>query len=154
MALLVEVRSEAPKHGARLPEIRDAAARILRSLGWKSAGLSLLLTTDAKIKAIHRKFMNDDTPTDVITFGAHTGKCLPRKGGYMGDIVVSLDTAKRESKNYGNTFSYEVLFYICHGILHLMGFDDDTPLKSRRMLRKQAVILKKSGLEKTRVVKN
>ncbi len=152
MSVQVEIRSEAPKHKVLLSGIRNAAVKMLRTLGWKEAELSLLLTTDSKIRKIHREFMDDDTPTDVITFGAHAGKCSPRHGGYMGDIVVSLDTAKRRSGEFGNTFSYETLFYICHGILHLMGHDDSTKAKSKKMLLKQARVLKKSGVERLSVV--
>ena len=66
---------------------------------------------------------------------------------YLGDLVVSLDTTKRQSAEYGNSFDYELAFYICHGILHLMGYDDKTKADAERMDKKQKQILKKIGMK-------
>ena len=142
MPLRVSVRKESPRR-LDLSRFEKAVLRILKKLGWKNAEISILLTTDRKIQKIHRDYFKDNTPTDVISFpGSPAGKV------FLGDLVISLDTAARECKAYGNTFSYETLFYATHGILHLMGHEDDTPQKSKRMLKKQAVILKQAGLDK------
>jgi probable rRNA maturation factor len=112
---------------------------ILKSLGLKKAGLSILLTTDAKIRTINRKHLNHDWATDVISFGAADHSLL-------GDLVISLDTTKRQAKEYDNSFEYELAFYICHGILHLMGYEDSTKAKREKMHRKQKQILEKTGM--------
>lgn len=144
MALKVTARNEASKHRISMPRFERSVKKILKTLGWKHAELNVLLTSDRDIRKINRKFLKHDYATDVIAF--------PGEGNYIGDIVVSLDTAASNCAAYGNTFSYETLFYVCHGILHLMGHDDSTSAKSKAMHRKQALVLKKAGLAKTALV--
>lgn len=144
------VRVEARKDSRRRLDLKcfeKAVAEILRFLGLKNISLNILLTTDKKIKKFHLDYFRDDTTTDVISFPAPQPRKKKASDAYLGDLVISLDTAFRECKKYGNTFSYEVLFYTTHGILHCLGDCDETPEKSARMLRKQTLILKKTGLE-------
>jgi probable rRNA maturation factor len=69
------------------------------------------LVDDETIARVHGEFMDDPTPTDVITF-------------HHGEILVSLDTARREGPGHGNTPADETLLYIIHGLLHLNGHTD------------------------------
>ena len=92
--------------------------------------------------------MKHDWATDVISFSQWEGKKL--KMGLsqptpLGDLILSLDTTARQAKEYGNDFFYEFSFYLCHGILHLMGYSDKTPKEARAMEKKQTMILKKIG---------
>ncbi|MBI3314303.1 MAG: rRNA maturation RNase YbeY [Candidatus Omnitrophica bacterium] len=115
-------------------------------LSWKKAGVSILLTHDAGIRKLNRKYLKHDRATDVIAFGnpkgaRPLGARLP--GPFcLGDIAISLETAKRMAKELGTSFDYEVHLYLCHGILHLMGYDDHKPKDRARMWRKQDKILR------------
>ncbi len=73
----------------------------------------------------------------------------------LGDIIISIDTTARQAEEYGNDFLYELAFYLCHGILHLMGHDDSTKAQAERMWAKQTNVLKKIGINqgKTKKVK-
>ena len=73
--------------------------------------------------------MNDPALTDVITFD-------------HGEILVCPLVAKQEATAHGHTFEEEVLFYAIHGLLHLLGWDDKTPVQRKRMHREQSRILK------------
>ena len=86
-----------------------------------------------------------DRATDVISFSQLEGKPLGPKEGipFLGDIVISLETTARQAAEYGNSFDYELHFYICHGILHLMGWDDKSKREAARMFSKQTQVLKK-----------
>jgi probable rRNA maturation factor len=75
------------------------------------AEVEVSLVDDETIARIHGEFMDDPTPTDVITF-------------HHGEILVSLDTARREGPGHGNTPADETLLYIIHGLLHLNGHTD------------------------------
>jgi probable rRNA maturation factor len=86
------------------------------------------LVSDEAIAAVHGEFMDDPTPTDVITF-------------HHGEILVSSDTAMREAPAHGHTHEEELLLYIVHGLLHLNGYDDLTPSARDRMHRRQDEIL-------------
>ena len=90
--------------------------------------IEVSIVTDEAIAAVHGEFMDDPTPTDVITF-------------HHGEILVSSDTARREATAHGHTHEEELLLYIVHGLLHLNGYDDVTPPARDRMHRRQEEIL-------------
>lgn len=91
--------------------------------------IEISLVTDEAIAAVHGEFMEDPTPTDVITF-------------HHGEILVSVDTARREAPAHGHIHEEELLLYIVHGLLHLNGYDDMTPPARDRMHRRQEEILR------------
>jgi probable rRNA maturation factor len=86
--------------------------------------VSVVLVSDKRIAEIHREFMNDPTPTDVITFD-------------HGEIVISAQTAKRQARQFGTSLADELRLYLVHGLLHLSGFDDKTARGAADMKRVQ-----------------
>ena len=105
------------------------------------AKLGILLCSDREIAGYHKKYLNVSGPTDVISFGG------VEKGQPDGNLVISLDTTARQAKEYGNSFEYELLFYIAHGLLHLLGWEDETKVQREKMWSKQAALLKKMGID-------
>jgi len=86
------------------------------------------LVDDGTISRIHGEFMDDPTPTDVITF-------------HHGEILVSVDTARREGPGHGNTPEEETLLYIIHGLLHLNGHTDlREPDRTEMHLAQEAIL--------------
>ena len=94
--------------------------------------ISLVLVSDHRIAELHGKFMNDPTPTDVITF-------------LHGEIVLSVDTARREALARSLPLPQEVVRYAIHGLLHLAGWTDKTPVQARTMREVQEKILRRAG---------
>lgn len=88
--------------------------------------LSIAFLTNAVIGSIHADFMNDPSPTDVITFPG-----TPPEDA--GEICVSVDYAIRAARRFHSTPTYELQLYLVHGWLHLAGFDDRTQRQKRRM---------------------
>ena len=84
---------------------------------------------DETIARIHADFLNDPTPTDVITFG-------------HGEVFISLDTAQRQASENNEPFEREVSRYIVHALLHLAGWDDHDEDGRREMHRVQEDILR------------
>ncbi|WP_158279874.1 rRNA maturation RNase YbeY [Coraliomargarita sinensis] len=80
--------------------------------------LSIAFVDDATIAAVHGDFMDDPTPTDVITFPADTTM------ESAGEIIVSVDHAQVRAAELGEPFSRELSLYLIHGWLHLAGYDD------------------------------
>ncbi len=154
----IDIRDESPrKYKLSLPKVEQTASRILQALGWKKAAVSLWLVSDRKIRALNKRFMKHDWATDVISFSQWEGRKLKVQGLSakqstvpLGDLIISLDTTARQAKEYGNSFFYEFSFYLCHGILHLMGYDDKTPREAKTMEKKQAAILRKIGISSER----
>jgi probable rRNA maturation factor len=77
---------------------------------------------------LHRRFLNQSGPTDVITF-------------QHGEIFISVDTARRHARVFGSSFAREVRLYIIHGLLHLHGFDDQSEADAKKMRLAQEKIL-------------
>src|ERR1051325_9366554 len=90
--------------------------------------VSVLIVSDRKMAALHRQFMNEAGPTDVITF-------------QHGEIFISADAAVRNARRFGNSFADELRLYIVHGLLHLHGFDDRDKFGARKMEKIQRKIL-------------
>ena len=118
--------------------------KMLTLLGWRCVGLSVVLVNDSEIRRLHERFLGEDQPTDVLAFGQmEAGSLPPAKVPFLGDVVASVERAKRVGPEFGTHWDEELLLYICHGILHLMGYRDSTPRRKAQMEAKQKKILKK-----------
>ncbi len=147
----VEVQIHPQVRNVSPEKLRRDTRAILKAMGWPPSSLSLLLTDDAGIRPIHKAYLGEDTPTDVISFCHFEGEGpAPVLKGvpFLGDLVISAETAKREARHQGHTFWYELCFYICHGLLHFAGFEDHTPARRRRMFRIQEAVLDSAGIGK------
>ena len=98
--------------------------------------LSLVFLTDDALAKIHADFMDDPTPTDVITFEGD------RAAGLAGEICVSADTASNYARSHRRDFATELTLYVVHGWLHLARYDDLQPAKKRRMRAAEARAMK------------
>ncbi len=90
--------------------------------------VSLRLVGDEEIRSLNRQYRQQDKPTNVLSFpfaeGADASLAfLPLKE--LGDIVISLDTARQEARDGGQTFQHRLSWLIVHGLLHLLGYDHE-----------------------------
>jgi probable rRNA maturation factor len=124
----------------RLPVVRQVVERAwpqIAAAERKGAVLSQLpeisfvLVSDARIAALHEEFMNDPSPTDVITFR-------------HGEIVVSAETARREARQRQLPLPQEIARYAVHGLLHLAGWSDTGPGAAAKMRVVQEKILRRA----------
>ena len=86
---------------------------------------------DETIKEINKTYRAKDRATDVITFSLFAdddNAIIIRKKADLGQIIVSLETAQKQAKENNNSLRIEILTLICHGILHLFGFDHLTKM--------------------------
>jgi probable rRNA maturation factor len=114
--------------------------------------LTLRLTDDAEIQALNDQYRHQNKPTDVLAFAALEVDCpqpvemqslLPL---YLGDIVISVDTAQRQAQQHGHTLQTELVWLAAHGLLHLLGWDHPDEDSLTRMLNQQALLLQTIGL--------
>jgi len=104
-----------------------------RFLGGCPAGeLSLVFLTDPAMARLHADFLDDPTPTDVITFEGDPAMLS------AGEICVSADTAATYAREHARDFASELTLYLVHGWLHLAGYDDLVPAKKRQMRAAEA----------------
>lgn len=113
--------------------------------------LSITFVDDHQIQDLNREYRGKDKPTDVLSFALMEGEELARAEAAgeplaLGDVVVSLERARAQAGEYGHSFEREVGFLICHGILHLLGYDHQTPDEESRMQEKAEEILSGLGL--------
>lgn len=95
--------------------------------------ISVLIVSDRRMASLHRQFMNESGPTDVITF-------------QHGEIFISAETARRNARRFGNALARELRLYVVHGLLHLHGFDDHDKASARKMEIVQRRILADAAL--------
>jgi probable rRNA maturation factor len=107
--------------------------------------VSISIVDDAEIRRINREFLGHDEPTDVIAFDLAD----PVEPGTAGEVVVSAELAERVARELGHAPGSELFFYICHGLLHLCGWDDGTLETRRSMLARQAEYLSRLGMRVT-----
>jgi len=128
------------------PRLRRAARRFLDHLDLRGVELSVLLTTDGGIRALNRSWRRRDRPTDVLSFPA--GDPPPGSSGprHLGDVILSLDTARRQARAHGRTVGEELDLYLAHGLLHLIGHDHHRPRDARRMAALESRLLGRPGM--------
>ena len=96
----------------------------LASLNSRLDDVSIALVDDAGIAKLNTQFHATDGPTDVLSFNYGEGQ---------GEIILSVEHARRQSRRYSTSPAREVALYLVHGILHLHGLDDRTVVQRRRM---------------------
>lgn len=114
--------------------------------------MSLRLTDDAEIQALNAQYRQQDKPTDVLAFAALEVDCpqsvemqllVPL---YLGDIVISVETAQRQAQQQGHTLQAELAWLAAHGLLHLLGWDHPDEDSLIQMLNQQDTLLQKIGI--------
>ena len=102
--------------------------------GYKIGELNYIFCSDPYLLAINKQFLDHDYETDIITFDNSDDYELETgHKGVSADIYISVDTVRVNAKAYGEGFDREMHRVIVHGLLHLIGYDDVTEWKQRRM---------------------
>ena len=141
--MTIELRCDHPSGAAVARRVRARARALLAALGRPEAGLSILLTTDGRIRTLNRRWRDVDHATDVLSFPADHP---PGSGPHLGDLAVSLDIAGRRARRAGRTIGEEVDRYLVHGLLHLLGHDHLRPAEAREMARREDELLGDLGM--------
>jgi probable rRNA maturation factor len=145
-AITVIIESGDAEHAGLDAEwLRRLMRFALDAEGAPTSAVTLLITHDDGIQALHRDYLNDDTPTDVLSFATASDEAFPMEpgyGNYLGDIAVSWDTASRQGPEAGLTVEHEVAFLSLHGLIHLLGADDATDADRVAMHDRQDALLR------------
>lgn len=108
--------------------LKAAVQRIALDHGFQAGEVGIVIVDDRAIHKINREHLQHDYPTDVISF-----VFLAEQGELEGEILVSADTAIREAREGGWVAGDELLLYVIHGMLHLVGLDDVQPALRQQM---------------------
>ena len=112
--------------------------------------MSLRLTGDREIHELNQQYRQKDQPTDVLAFAALEVD-LPKLAElndplYLGDIVISVDTALKQAQSQGHSLTIELAWLVSHGLLHLLGWDHPDEQSLGQMLNEQAKLLRFVGI--------
>lgn len=113
--------------------------KILKKERVLEAELSLAFVTDQKIKTLNKKYLRHDYVTDVLAFDLRENL---KDKKLVGEIVISTGRVAANAKKYGAAQSQELILYVIHGILHLLGYRDHEPKDTWKMRKKEEDILK------------
>jgi probable rRNA maturation factor len=114
--------------------------------------IGLRLTDDSQIQELNAQYRQQNKPTDVLAFAAlevdfpQTEEMLNSVPLYLGDIIVSVDTAQRQAQQQGHTLPTELAWLAAHGLLHLLGWDHPDEESLERMLEQQVRLLNVIGI--------
>ena len=110
----------------------------MTELGLPDAEVSLLLVNDTQIQALNRRYLRLDKPTNVLAFSMREGEFSTLHPHLLGDLVISVETARRQMKRFGLDEMKMVILLMVHGILHLVGYEHEGTRKgAREMALKQ-----------------
>lgn len=116
--------------------------QILEQLEYLQGELSVLLVDDKEIEDLNRRYLQRKGPTNVIAFPMREGEIANLNPEILGDIVVSIETAKRQACESGIDFEEMLARLLIHGLLHLLGYDHEGPEKeAREMEQKEEELL-------------
>ena len=108
-----------------LRKIRRVAKRILADLALPDAELSILLVNDVQIQELNRRYLHRDKPTNILAFPMREGEFSSLHPHLLGDLAISVETAKRQSNRFGLDDMGMVILLMIHGILHLVGYEHE-----------------------------
>ena len=123
--------------------MRSVAHTVLADAGIHAAQISIAIVDDRAIRPLNRKYLDHDFATDVLSF------VLEQNADHLeGEVVASAETAARVADGLDWTADDELLLYVVHGVLHLVGHDDATDQQRDAMRELEREILDRFGLKR------
>ncbi len=141
-AIRVEIANEQSALAIDEQRLRRAVEIALGEAQIRRATVSVAVVDDPTIHRLNRQYLSHDYPTDVLSF------VLDESEDFLeGEIIVSADTASSAASRFGWSAAEELLLYVVHGALHLVGCDDILPRQRAEMRRREQACLAHFGLE-------
>ncbi|WP_346684692.1 rRNA maturation RNase YbeY [Megamonas hypermegale] len=132
--------------------VRKAAYKVGELYGLDNAEVSITFTDNKHIHEINREYRKVDRPTDVISFALNEGDEPEIEGGapinVLGDIIISVEKAVEQAKDYGHSVEREVAFLTVHGMLHLLGYDHMEEEDRKEMRQEEDFVMEKLGISR------
>jgi probable rRNA maturation factor len=144
MSLVIEIAAESAGREVDAARLTKAVQQVLSAAGIRAGEVSVAVVTDTEMHALNRQYLDHDYPTDVLSFVLEHDE---ERGFLEGQIIASVDYAAKEANRYGWSADDELLLYVIHGSLHLVGHDDQTPEGRAAMRRAEAEHLAHFGLQ-------
>lgn len=144
MPLIIEVAADLAGRTVDEVRLKRAVQEVLAEAGVRAGEVSIAIVTDPEMHAVNRQYLDHDYPTDVLSFVLEFDE---ERATLEGQIIASLDYAAKEAERFGWSAEDELLLYVIHGALHLVGHDDHTPAGRTAMRQAEAEHLSRFGLQ-------
>jgi probable rRNA maturation factor len=125
-----------------LPRLKKLVEVICNRFKLSKATISIAIVDDTQIRKINKQFLNQDLPTDCLSFNLSENDTNPVKSV---ELVVNAEMAVKEANRRGHSSEAELALYITHGLLHNLGFDDSTQKQAEKMHNIEDEILQQFG---------
>lgn len=137
----IEIANRQNRVPCKEDDLRDVLTHVLdEEAGPEDVSLSLAVVGEDETREVNRSFLGREGTTDVISFPYHTDE-----NGIDGEIIVNAAEAERQAQGLEHSPWDEVLLYVVHGALHLLGYEDSTPELRQRMNHRAAELLRETG---------
>ncbi len=139
-----EVSQSLLRGGSRLPQVEvDRVLRVMSRMlkVHTPITLSIAFVSSSTMKQLNSQFRGKPRPTDVLSFVHEPAVISARNGGFLGEILLCYQIARRQAFRLDHSVRDELLFLIVHGVLHLFGHDHERAVDAKRMYTLQTRIL-------------
>ena len=127
------ITQHGPYRGLSTARIRRRIQSMVRLLKLQNKEISFVLTNDKSIHDLNKSYRQKNKPTDVLAFAMQEGEFASIAENTLGDVIVSIETAKRQADERNVSLLEEVTMLMAHGLLHLLGWDHATRAEDVRM---------------------
>lgn len=139
LLVAVQVRHEAAGP-AEVTAVERAITLAAPQLGVTDAELGVVLADEALLRELNATYRGRDAATDVLSFAADADASEPGAPRYLGDIVIAVPVAAAAARAAGHDTASELALLAVHGLLHLLGFDDETDAGAAEMTRQEIAL--------------
>ena len=145
MSLYISYSTNFPISDSLEEKLNKALSYIFEEEGITDSSINLKILTDEDIKELNKKFRNKNTTTNVLSFSNEdVSKSIT---GNLGDIAISYEFVKRESKEHKKNFDDHMIHMLVHGVYHILGFDHENDEMADIMEIKEVKLLKKLDIK-------
>jgi len=129
--------------------LQSVAEQVLTAQGVSSeVELGLVITSQERVQELNRSYLGKDEPTDVLAFsmlpaGGESPPFVPPPDGllHLGEVIIAYPQAVIQAKEHGHSIKKEIAILIIHGVLHLLGYEDEKPELKHQMAAREREIL-------------
>ena len=140
--IIVQITKNFKNIDIRLPRLKKLVEVICNRFKLSKATISIAIVDDTQIRKVNKQFLNQDIPTDCLSFNLSDNKKSSVKSF---ELVVNGEMAVRQANLRGHSSEAELALYITHGLLHNLGFDDSTQDHAKKMHNIENEILQQLG---------
>lgn len=125
----------------KLGNFRKCAATVMQLLHLQNKAITVKICSDAEMQSFNKTYRGIDQTTDVLSFSLDFKEPQSNED-YLGDIIISYQTAKKQAKEHQQSWEDEMIFLLIHGLLHLSGYDHETLSDEKKMFALQDKIFR------------